>query len=124
MKELTLFLALVTAISCHTKQNDQIAADRPSDVLHPDTMGQILIDIHFAEAAIKRKQLKGDTAIFTAQKYYNEIYSIHQVTEEKFRKSMEFYRNHPKIFEKIYKDILEKISQKEGQLSGEGQKKE
>lgn len=77
------------------------------------------MDIHLAEAALKRKQLKGDTAVLQVQKYYNEIYQVHSITEEEFMTSMEYYRNRPKQFQTMYEELIKTMSQKEAELSGE-----
>ena len=90
----------------------------PDEVLPPDKMQEVLVDIHVAEAAIERDRLQGDTASFQkAKQYYEEIYAYHIITEEEFNKSFSFYQNNPKLFGEIYAKVIETLSQLEGEAS-------
>ncbi len=110
-----LILACISGCDNEPEEN----FDAPKGILHPDTMKQVLIDIHLAEAAIERKQIEGDSATILAQKYYNEIYAVHDITEEQFKKSFTYYRKKPKQFERMYKELIEDMSKSEAELSAE-----
>lgn len=90
----------------------------PDDILQPEAMATVLVDIHIAEAAIERDRLQGDTAsMHKAKQFYKEIFAHHTITEGEFKKSFDYYQYHPEQFEAIYADVIERLSRLEGEAT-------
>ena len=76
----------------------------PSDVLEPAKMEKIMWDMFRADEYVTSFIWKNDLAIDRvkeSKKLYNEIFRIHNITKDKFEKSLSFYRTHPDLIKKI-----------------------
>lgn len=43
-------------------------------------------------------------------RYYNEIFAHHNITLEQFRKTMDWYKEHPPQLDTIYGKVLDRLS--------------
>lgn len=106
MKYFLLFILLfATTISCN--QPDK-------DILSPDTMQQLILDVHFAEAY---STMVGDSAHKDRSKnmdslivYYKSILNHHHITEEQLIKSVTWYKRNPETLDSTYAAIIPKLS--------------
>jgi len=68
----------------------------------------VLADIHFAESASKDYvNLKKDSSIIL---FYNQVYQIHEIDSIALDSSLVLLKNHPRTAEKIYRQVLERLS--------------
>ena len=82
----------------------------PQGPIPKDDLIEILLDIHTAESALSYLYgMKRDTI---ADRYFQEIYIIHDVTEEDFRASIQAMRNDPEYIKDIYTTILDSLDRK------------
>ena len=102
---LVLFL-----LSCEEK-----TVEIPQDVLPADKMVKVLIDIHLLEGSFAQKNLPRDTAIFLFREYEKDLFRLHNIGDSTFRKSLDFYSANPIIMNKIYEQVVDSLSLKEGQ---------
>ncbi|MEN0002692.1 MAG: DUF4296 domain-containing protein [Bacteroidota bacterium] len=72
---------------------------------------QVLTDVHIAEAGLQN--LRGAVKDSTAILYYNQIYSIHGITEDDFMQSIEILKQDPKRMNAIYTLVLDNLSVRE-----------
>lgn len=93
---------------------DQSAVRIPSDVLPKDTMVNVLMDIHIAEAGVRT--LVTDSLNYKVKEYYYSIFEKYHITDVQFKTSMRFYTEHPRILEEIYQKMIEKMSEKEAEV--------
>jgi hypothetical protein len=103
------FLVLVL-FSCEEKPS-QI----PLDVLPVDKMVQVLIDIHLMEGTFAQKNLPRDTAVFLFKQYEKDLFRKHNISDSTYKKSFHFYSAHPEIMDKIYEQVVDSLSLREGQ---------
>jgi len=68
---------------------------------------EILTDAHYAEAALQ--EVYGNQKDSLKKIYYQEIFQLHQVSEEEMTKSMDILRKDPVRLDKIYQAILENL---------------
>ena len=76
----------------------------PSDVLDPAKMKKIMWDMFRADEYVTSFIWNNDSSVDRfeeSEKLYNEIFRIHNITKEKFEKSLSFYRTHPDLLKKI-----------------------
>lgn len=97
----TLFLAFIFIISCNS--NSYI----PSDIIKPRQMQNIFWDIIrgdiLAQEIVKNdstKNIKNESFAVT-----KKVYSIHHITEDKFKKSIAFYEKHPTLLKTIFDSL-------------------
>ena len=97
-----IWAGCVLFLSC--KGKDRV----PGDILPEKKMQAILWDMMRADQFLTDFVLNKDTTINKekeSQRFYQQVYSIHKVTKEEFRKSFEFYRSHPSLL----KDLMDSI---------------
>ncbi len=74
---------------------------------------EILIDIHFHEARLEQFIGLTDTFFYAAGKGYENVFEKHGVTKKQFQETFLYYEQQPKAFEKIYEEIVNKLSEEE-----------
>ena len=90
------------------------SSHRPKDIMPPAQMKSIMWDLLRADELAEYKGLK-DTSLnkWTAHaEYYQQILQIHQVSQNQFRKSLQYYQNHPPELQSII-DSLQGMAEKQ-----------
>lgn len=79
--------------------------------LAEDKMIAVLLDIHLAEAAVQtEKNTKKDSLLHL---YYQDIYRIHNITQEDFERNLEAWFDNPEIADKLYEKVVESLNKSE-----------
>lgn len=100
-KYITIFVLLLL-LSCGGKNNDKI----PEDVLPASTMSSILTDMHLVEGYINIRPTNLDSVKSLGVGYRDEIYRNYQTTHEQFKRSFDFYNQHPVMLDSIYAEVI------------------
>jgi hypothetical protein len=94
-------LLMIFMISCGS--NDKV----PKDILEPKKMERVMTDIlmaeSFSESYLLLDTTKKRDVWFTGE--LNKVLAINQVSQDQFRRSMEFYKSRPDIFKVIIDSI-------------------
>jgi hypothetical protein len=94
-------LLIFAIISCGS--NDKV----PKDVLEPRKMERVMTDIlmaeSFSESYLLIDTTKKRDEWFTGE--LNKVLAINHITQDQFRKSMDFYKSRPDIFKVIIDSI-------------------
>lgn len=109
-------LACICALfSCGQKSS---LDEKPADLLTEEQMTTILVDIHITESALSLKNFNRDSSLTLYAGYKKEIFKEHQITEEQFKSSYDYYSKHAALFNHIYEVVIDSIAAKEakGQL--------
>lgn len=107
MRGVFLFtLCVMIVMSCHSK-----AKEMPID---ENKLINILVDVHVAEAAMQEYASPKKDSI--GKVYYQEIFSLHHVTEEAFIKSMYLLRQDPEEMETVYKAVVAELERREKEV--------
>jgi hypothetical protein len=103
-------IGLVFLSLCACKQE---LPDVPKDVISFEKMKMILTELHIADAVAETKAQAGEDEK-TLSKIYNEhVIQSHGLSREEFLKSYKFYESEPKLFDKMYDEILAELSKRE-----------
>ncbi len=86
----------------------------PDNLLPPDSMVSILVDVHLAEAAANVTRLS-DVQSFKAPQLYPAIFKSHQTDSTTFHNSFNYYLKHPEKLEAIYNKVLNELSRRESE---------
>jgi hypothetical protein len=103
--------------ACNKKQ-----AKAPANLIPKDKMVQILADVHIAEAQVESQIIYPDTAIMAFNYKEKEIFRKHGVTEQKFRKTYQYYKDNLKEMDALYEVIVDTLSLRETKLNTVGKK--
>jgi Domain of unknown function (DUF4296) len=94
---------LFTFIILSCGSNDKV----PKDVLEPQKMERVMTDIlmaeSFSESYLLLDTTKKRDEWFTGE--LNKVLAINQISQDQFRKSMDFYKSRPDIFKVIIDSI-------------------
>ena len=63
-------------------------------VIPAENMIKVLGDVHMVEGALLNVRHVHKDSMRTV--YYDQIYQIHEISEESFKHDMEYYQDHPK----------------------------
>jgi hypothetical protein len=112
-----LFIALISLLS-FSCGSDEEKATPPDDIIQREQMTQVLTDIQIAEAIYQRGNFPKDD--YDGKKYilkmYQKIFEKYGVDEQKFKQSLTWYEEHPKILADMYDEVLNELSQREANL--------
>lgn len=88
----------------------------PEGVLPREKMIAVLLDFQLAEAAVaEMRNEQGDVEYYT-QLYYQSVLQIHNITPEQFRLSVAWYKDHMEDMEKVYEEVLTRLSALQGEV--------
>lgn len=135
-----LLLALIVALSSCGKK-----ANPGSNIIPREKMVEILADLQIFESTHQILKSKNEDDVEAKRKAsrYPEIYGVdstadsgkavkpkfdmlmvyewvfehYEVSEKSFRESMDFYSNDPEEFEKMYDEVLIRISEKQAEFT-------
>lgn len=113
-KSFIIFVFLLTGfISC-----DKLPIEKPDNLISEKEMIKMLVDIHIAEATYSHMRYDSLIKKSSSANFYYSILDKYQVADSVFEKSFVFYASAPKHFEKMYQDVMNKLSETEQEYSG------
>ena len=115
MKKLfIIFVFLLTGlVSC-----DKLPIEKPENLISEKEMIKMLVDIHIAEATFNHMRYDSLIKKSSSANFYYSILDKYQTPDSVFEKSFVFYASTPKQFEKMYQDVMNKLSETEQEFSG------
>lgn len=97
----------------------------PKEIIQPAAMEQVLFDIHIVD---------GYTAVYSAATsdslkkvitpYYKGVYKKHHIDSAIYRKSLEYYYEHPEVLKSIYDNVTKKLAATKDQVAKANAKEE
>lgn len=82
----------------------------PADILKPAAMEDLLLDLELAGAAGKIDLLP-ENYTYRKDKIFLDLINSHNTDTIQFRKSLEYYIAHPKLYEKIYNGVVKRLEE-------------
>ena len=115
MKKLfIIFVFLLTGlVSC-----DKLPIEKPENLISEKEMIKMLVDIHIAEATFNHMRYDSLIKKSSSTDFYYSILDKYQIPDSVFEKSFVFYASTPRQFEKMYQDVMNKLSETEQEFSG------
>ncbi len=112
---ISVILLITIVVGC---KNEEATATYqiPENIIQPETMKKVLLDIQLAEAYIQ--SVKADTTVHKVpiEEYYQQVFALHETNFEEFKKSFEYYTHVPDSLQKMYEDMLNMLSKMETNL--------
>ena len=105
----TIFSVILFLMIFHSCTN------RPSDILSHKEMTRFLVELHKLDGALAAKGL-GSTDNRENVYYYNALLQKEGITKAEFDSSLVWYAKNPKYFERVYVDVVEKLSKLDEQV--------
>jgi hypothetical protein len=104
---LLLLLGLVVVSAC--KRLEQT----PSGVLQQEQMVHALIELYVSEEKVKRLSLGYDSSLVVFDSLQERLVHKLGTTDSVFKKSLDYYIEHPKQLEKIYAAVVDSLNLRE-----------
>lgn len=105
LSTLILFAVIIQACS----DQDQV----PSELIQPEKMTHLMIQVHLLESKVSRLRLKRDTSQFLYDHFERLMLEENGLDTAQFNKSMDFYTTNPKIFKKVYAAVVDSLLEME-----------
>lgn len=97
------FLGLIVCTSCNNGSYN-------GSHLPPKVMQKVLLDITMAEnySSMIRDSLhkRNDKNVDSLAVFYKDIFAHYKITQEEFKESLKWYKNHPATLDSIYNNLL------------------
>jgi len=115
MKNIFLILSLLffAFISC-----DKLPIEKPENLIKEKKMINMLVDIHIAEATYVHMRFDSIVKNSSSANFYYSILEKYEVPDSVFEKSFVFYASSPQDFEKMYRKVMNQLSEIEQDYSG------
>ncbi|HAS36685.1 MAG TPA: hypothetical protein DCS15_09370 [Flavobacteriales bacterium] len=101
---------LVLFISCEEK------VERPVEVLDLTRMVQLVVDVEKVEAHLRTLDPDKDWTI-ESKTTYGQLLAKHEISQENFERSYDWWRKHPEQFERIYELALAQLKSEEAEFN-------
>lgn len=111
-KHLILIILSIVIASCKN------ANEPPKDLIPKEEMALIVADLTLLEATYNTKLIRVENKKELMLKYSKEIFDKHQVTEERFDRSYDYYINNSEEFELVLELVFEELNKMETQSAG------
>ena len=87
----------------------------PSNVLPKEKMAAVFTDIHLAEAEANL-HAQPDSVLKNPASF-DKIFEKNKISKAQYDTSLSFYIDHPELLDKVYEDVLNELSKKQGEVS-------
>ena len=114
-KVLYLFAGILLLTSCYSSPNQEVGST-PDNIIERDQLVLIITDVEIAESSLRQKQNVGHEIKNIKETYYHSIFSKHAVTKEQYDSSMAYYKRDPEVMDKIYEDVITKLSMMQSEI--------
>ena len=82
-----------------------------------DSMVQVLVDIHVADAVVEQRSGTQNNNIPLTAALYQQVYHNHHITEAQYKTSYKYYEADPPLMDKMYALVITELSKKEAQVT-------
>jgi hypothetical protein len=105
------FLLLLTLFSCEKRDK------KPEDILSRDEMVRIMAETYIAEEKVSTLGLSQDSAHKVFNALQSRVFDSTRTTDTVFKKSLDYYMEHPKELEMIYSVLVDTLQLREQRAS-------
>ncbi|MEZ4805758.1 MAG: DUF4296 domain-containing protein [Bacteroidia bacterium] len=103
-----LFYILILSAFCSCSESEQKSESKPDWVLNEDKMVDVLVDLRIVDAATYSNT---NSPPRDKIKDWYFVMKKHHVEDSIFRKSNDYYAQHPEQAEKLYERVIDRISE-------------
>lgn len=121
---LTGFIFFTLLIAACSPSGENQSQKVPSNLIQPDEMTSIIVDIQIAEALLQEHRRTGQLTDDHTVNYITEVFEKHNTTKEKFTESVRFYEKNLELYQRIYENVVTQMTQRQTELKNPEEKKE
>jgi hypothetical protein len=113
---LLIFVPILLLFSCAPKE-DLSSEKVPVNIIQPDSMVDVIVDMQLTEAVMREHRLTGKFEDSLAIVSFEKVFVKHNINKEKFEESLSFYKQNLRLYEKIYENVITRLSQLQSEVS-------
>ncbi|MEM9051820.1 MAG: DUF4296 domain-containing protein [Bacteroidota bacterium] len=106
MRVFILLVALFFFASC----SEPVPEVPPSDLIAKDQFTEVMVDVQLIEGMKIHKLGPKRSKSPDMELMYSEIFQKHDITQEEFKKTYDYYKSKPNQMELIYESVLDSLS--------------
>ena len=114
MKKIAIILVMFSVFAAC----DNSVIKKPDHLISEKQMINMLYDIHLAEATYNHMRSDSIVRKSSSENFYYSVLAKYEVSDSVFEKSFVYYASVPKNFEKMYREVMNKLSETEQEYSG------
>jgi hypothetical protein len=114
LKFLSVLLFFLLLSSCGKKE-----VEVPEGIIKPETMTSIIVDLSIADGGQNVSYSAGNSRRYDIWVFYQAALERHDVTQEQFMQSLDWYADHIKLINQVYDNALTEINLKREKLNTE-----
>jgi hypothetical protein len=111
MKSIWCILGTLMVFGCGC---DDYAPKHGTPTIEQSKMADMITDVHIIESYIQNIDAKKRDSVKTI--LYHELFEIYEIDTTEFYKNQRSYYENPMAVEGLYKDVLEKLNEKEKEI--------
>ncbi len=89
---------------------DSMIHNLPDSVIAFDSMVNITMDIHLAEAWVQENREDSIAKDERLKQYYAEIFGIYHISSDTYKKSYDYYVQNPVLMQELFAKVTEKLT--------------
>lgn len=111
MRHISLLIIFIFLLSCSPDEKEVI----PEGVIKPEKFTAVMIDVQITEG-MRAQGVDIIRPENDADGLYDEIFQKHDISEESFETSYDYYLDRPDEMELIYEQVLDSLSKLDAQV--------
>jgi hypothetical protein len=112
-----IYIILITFfISCKGKDESAKKVAPPADIVSPEQMEAVLVDVLLAEGATGVSEMQNHDAKNLALHYDSYVLKQHNMTNRQFTANFNYYAGDIDQMEKIITEVISQLSVKQGKV--------
>jgi peptide subunit release factor RF-3 len=115
MRKIAFILALLIPVFIACEKS---VFKKPKNLVNEKQMIDMLADIHLAEATFNHMRYDSIVRNSSSANFYYSVLAKYEVADSVFEKSFVYYASNPRNFEKMYREVMNKLSETEQGFSG------
>lgn len=109
-----LLVGISLLFSCHPA-----VEKKPKDMVPPETMKDILVEMHILESRAQVYHWQHDTLAIIMNDKYRELYGNYDITEEAFKATFRWYEDNPDEMDALYQTIVDELVKREAAVKAQ-----
>lgn len=89
---------------------------KPKGIIDDDKLVDILVDIHLADGTLAVAGYNINKDSTKIELLYQDVLNKHNITQQEFEKTIDFYSDDPHHLESIYEQVSEKLAKIESKF--------
>lgn len=116
MKVFTCILVVFFLCNCSGKPDVNQVPPEPNDLLSQEKITEVMVDMQLLEATVRLKLIRTKKLREKTPGYYDQVLEKHDITEENFKTSLDFYASQHEKITAIYDSVEVRLTRMKDEM--------